>query len=161
MKRLLFIIVFVAILVGTLSAQKTTRKGLSNSGRTSTNIVVQEDAVCQDTITEKTADYLSIKGYDKPLRSSRESFFVVNTAGDSIDAFVVTITYFDTQGRMLHRRTQHINTLVPAGETRQISIRSWDTQKAFYYLRSSSSARAQQATPYDVDLSVDSIFITR
>jgi len=60
---------------------------------------------------------------------------------------------------MLHSASHNVGADIPAGETRQMSIPSWDKQFNFYYRRSATSQRAEQATPYDVSIKVDTLFV--
>ena len=62
---------------------------------------------------------------------------------------------------MLHRRQISVPCDIPAGETRNLSIQSWDKQQSFYFVRSTVPSRTDQATPYDVTISVDTIFVAK
>ncbi len=104
---------------------------------------------------------MEIKGYDKPLRSRRETFFATNTGEGTVGRLAFTISYFDTDGRLMHRASHNVDAPIPAGETRQIGLRSWDTQQAFYYERSAVPARTEQATPYRVSIAVDTVFVNK
>ena len=73
----------------------------------------------------------------------------------------MTITYFDSKNRQLHKRSAHLPLQIPAGETRQASLKSWDEQQSFYYEQSSVPARVDVATPYSVKIAVDTIFFAR
>lgn len=102
---------------------------------------------------------LDVRGYDKPLRSARETFFVINNDSvRNVEAMWVTITYFDMENRMLHRRSERVAEPVPAAETRRVSLRSWDMQRAFYYHLSEPPARSA-GTPYRVAVAVDSVLV--
>lgn len=138
---------------------RTTRSGLHRipepvEADTAAAVATVESAV----IVRPDSTRLKIRGYDKPLRSRRESFFVVNTDTCGFDTLYLTLTYYDSAGRMLHRRSVAVRADVPAGETRNVGIPSWDRQYAFYYYLSPRPARAA-ATPYRVTVSVDSVRI--
>lgn len=143
----------------TASAQTTTRRGLTAAGTATATATAAPAAV--DTIASPAPHLADINGYDKPLRSRRETFFVTNNSRSTLKGIVVTITYYDSSRRMLHQATHHLDTDIPADQTRQMSIPSWDKQFNFYYRRSTTSQRAQQATPYDVSIRVDSLFTAR
>lgn len=100
---------------------------------------------------------VSLAGYDKPLRSARESFHAVNADTLDIVGMTLTFTYMDTSGRMLHRCSRHIDADIPAGETRMVTVPSWDRQKVFYYINSAPARSA--GTPYDVTIDIDSVFV--
>jgi len=145
-----------------LHAQDTTRRGLrAKKADKELAAAPAVTASFTDTIVMPKAHTLDISGYDKPLRSRRETFFASNNADASVEAISFTVTYFDRSNRQLHKRAERIDISIPAGETRQVSFKSWDTQLAFYYINSPVPARAQQATPYEVKISIDTLFVNR
>lgn len=154
MKKLLILAILASILP--LAAQRTTRSKLrpepvADHSETSAAPTV-------DTVVPTEAHLVDLNGYDKPLRSRRETFFTTNNGEREVCALAYTIKYYDTAGRMLHSASHHSATSIPPTETRQLSIRSWDAQNAFYYRLSTAPERVAQATPYDVRITVDTIF---
>lgn len=135
-------------------AQISTRRNLTPAAAQ-----VSAPVYATDTIVAPAPHTVDINGYDKPLRSRRETFFVTNNSASPIAALAVTVTYFDSARRQLHSRKAHLPLNVPAGETRQAAIKSWDAQQTFYYIHSAVPARSTQATPYDVTISVDTLFV--
>ena len=89
-------------------------------------------------------------GFDKTATSGVESFFISNGLDEAISRLEIEITYSDMKGRQLHKRTAGIDCDIPAGETKRTDIKSWDTQKSFYYYRSAKPRR--QATPFKVKI---------
>lgn len=144
-------------IVGALSvgAQRTTRPKLTPIPSTPEQTSSQKEATF--TVNPSTDDF-RIAGYDKPLRSKRETFFATNYSEGTVGKVTVTITYVDQNGKMLHSRQISVPCEIPTEETRNLSIPSWDQQNSFYFVRSTVPARTQQATPYDVTIEVDSIF---
>lgn len=106
-------------------------------------------------VNNPSPDEVAISGYDKQLRSRRESFFVTNAMGaDTLHSITVDIVYTDMAGRQLHsRQGVEVATHLPPGETRLYHISSWDRQCSFYYRLSNAPKRAA-ATPYDVRFTV-------
>ena len=155
-------LLILTLLVSALfvEAQGTTRRGLraKKADREATAAAGQSFT---DTIISPKAHTLDVSGYDKPLRSRRETFFASNNSDKAVEAISFTVTYFDRSKRQLHQRTERVDIGIPAGETRQVSFKSWDTQLAFYYVNSPVPSRARQATPYEVRISVDTLFFTR
>ncbi len=101
-----------------------------------------------DTIFDVTG--VVIAGYDKPLRSRHETFFVTNNRTDTLLGLWFTVDYYTVDGRRLHSRTDSVcNVVIPPGDTRNCSISSWDRQQAFYYRLSQAPTRSQ-GSPYDV-----------
>ncbi len=98
-----------------------------------------------------------ISGYDKPLRSSKETLFATNRSDRALQRMALTIAYYDTQGRLIHKRSCMLPARIPAGESRQLSFSSWDIQQSFYYLNS-RKPKVSGAVPYDIAVKVDTLF---
>lgn len=147
MTRLLLILVIVtsAILTAAGSPDRTTRRGLKAVRTTA----AASTARC-DTVTPSPG-MIDVSGYDKPLRSSRETLFVTNRSARTLTAVELCIIYLDAKGRQLHERTIWLPADIPAGETRRISFRSWDVQRTFYY-RLTGRPRRSDGTVYDVSI---------
>lgn len=95
------------------------------------------------------APQLRFSGYDKPNAASRETFLVTNLDSLEINGLAVEFVYFDMEGRQLHRASHRLITDIPAGETRMLSVPSWDRNHAFHYFRSPAPKR-RSSTPYRV-----------
>lgn len=82
-----------------------------------------------------------ISGFDKPTFSDVESFFLVNNSNFKLAGFSGKFTYFSEDGRMYTSRaiTKYVD--IPAGETRNITERSWDHQHSFRYLYSPKGSK--------------------
>ena len=106
-----------------------------------------------------TAADVRFSGYEKTLRSNRETMFVTNQTRRPIGALFFTITYFDTSGRLLHRASHRPHIAIPAGETRRLDLPSWDKQFTFFYIDSPRPRVA--AIPYSVKITTDTILLTR
>ncbi len=97
-------------------------------------------------------------GYDKKLRSTKETFFISNTDSfATVTRACLTLEYFDAQGRLLHTRRRGINLDLKPGKTEMVDIPSWDRQQSFYY-RGSQRPRVS-AVPYDIRISVDTLLL--
>lgn len=154
MKRttLILAIATIALTAAPAKRQRTTRGSLRAD-----NV---ETAVCTDSVVALRATDISLAGYDKPQRTRRETIFATNASPDSLSvkSIKLTITYRDSRGRQLHRRSVWIEAEIPPGQTRQLSFPSWDTQQSFYY-RLSRQPRST-ATPYDITAVADSAAVT-
>ncbi len=144
---------------GVQANERTTRKRLKTATVTATT---RQTAVtgAYDTITERADTAVSLAGYDKPLRSRNETLFVTNHTTDTITAITIRINYMDMRKRQLHSAERTVRTTIPPKSTRQISMRSWDRQQSFYYIRS-AKPRSGVATPYDVSCTPVSIVVSR
>lgn len=132
--------------------QSTTRKLPATATRHSTR--QEPPAVSRDTIAADTSA-VAFYGYEKTLRSSRETFFISNRTSRKIAAVTFTIEYLDSDGRQLHKRTETTPIEIPPGETRRADIRSWDSQCTFYY--HTSPPPRTSAIPYSVAITPETI----
>lgn len=107
-------------------------------------------------LAELTHDIV-LSGFDKTLTSTKETFFVTNGTPHDIHRMVIEIIYTDTEGRQLHKRNVTVKAAVPAGETRMLDIKTFDTQKSFYYRDSTPPRR--RGTPFDIRMRIISLTI--
>lgn len=96
-------------------------------------------------------------GYEKPLRSTKETIFIQNLTDSTICSVSFTIEYLDNSGRKIHQRKLRQDPMIPPRQTRRLDIPSWDTQKTYYYLRGDKPRKT--ATPYDIRITSDTIVI--
>lgn len=111
------------------------------------------------TFSEKILPAIRFSGFDKTVASTQESFFISNGLDDSITGMEITITYFDMKGRQLHKRDVNIDIDIPPHETMRTDIKSWDTQKSFYFHQSAKPKR--QATPFNVKITLIALYVLR
>lgn len=109
--------------------------------------VVDKNHPC-DSIT--LAD-IAFSRFDKPVESTKETFLCKNTATATLVEVTVKINYFLTDGTKIHSRTVNIPCDIPSGETRQLSVTSFDRQKSYRYKGSRVPMR-RESTPFDVRL---------
>ncbi len=155
--KILALLPALALLATAATArQNTTQRLKVNATQANSGVAA---SVYTDTIVSPAPHTVDINGYDKPLRSRREVFFVTNNATDTVAEIAYTINYYDTQRRMLHSISDRTPVEIPRGETRQVSKKSWDPQFNFYYVRSTAPQRTEKATPYEVTITVDTLFM--
>lgn len=123
---------------------RTTRRHLKPIIAEATNDTIRPT----DPAMTGSPDSLSIKGYDKPLRSMRETFFITNRHCMPLHTVKLHISYYTMGGEMLHSRDVTIDTTIPPGETHQVSTPAWDRQKAYYYIGTRVTPRSKKALPY-------------
>lgn len=128
--------------------------------RVNTNIKVEQEEemvagsflvtvdACDTCNSGYSVEQLVFSGFDKPLSSVRESFFITNTTDCRLINLNIDIEYITLDSMQLHKRTVEIPCDIPPGETRKIDIKSWDNQKSFYYYKSAKPRR--NATSFDV-----------
>ena len=132
---------------------RTTRRNLHRTSLPSIH------AAAADTVVPSSGMVI-LSGYDKPLRSSRESIFVTNRSRRAVSAITLRIVYSDPKDRQLHSRDITVTTHIPPGETRQLTFPSWDRQHAFYY-HLTGKPRTADGSPYTVRATPLSIIIKR
>lgn len=118
--------------------------------------------VLADTIAPARGE-LRLSGFDKPLRSRTETFFVTNSLADTtatVVSLTVRLDYSAMDGRQLHSAERTVRCHIPPGQTRRVEVPSWDRQQTFYYHRNSPPPRAQ-GTPFKVSSTVVSAVIMR
>ena len=116
------------------------------------------DSGLLDTVAA-TGTEVRFLGYEKTLRSTRETVFLTNLSGKELDRVIFHITYFDAQGRQLHKVRKNLYAGIPPGETRRLDFPTWDRQFAFYYIR--SPRPRVSAIPYNVSISPDTLIFAR
>lgn len=152
MRHVTLLILTVALLtVLVATADDTRRRGRLRPIPEALNpaLLTSTPPLVYDTVREAPDTLVSLSGYDKPLRTSRETFLVTNRSDRTLHGMALTITYLSTDGRQLHERTDTIGVSVPAGETRMARISTWDTQHSYYYVLG-QQPRTANVTPYTV-----------
>ena len=96
-------------------------------------------------------------GFDKPLNSSYESFFITNSLDKDIVGLDLEIEYLTTDSLPLHKRVVNIECNLRKKETKRVDIKSWDKQKSFYFHKNSKPRK--QATPFIVGFRLISYYI--
>ncbi len=139
----------VAVIV---QAERTTRRGLR--AKVSTEAVT----AVADTVIPDSGKVV-ISGFDKPLRSAKETFFVSNGCDREISTIAIHFVYYDMDGRQLHASDKVIHCSIPPGETRQLSVKAWDLQQSFYFCQS-VKPRRDRAIPFSVKYRVGYVVLS-
>lgn len=151
-KSLITSILLVASIFA-INAQNTVQKGLVVNGNDeSLSTIAEKSALDIHQSPLFDAGLLSIKGFEKRLADTRESFFVTNHSKYNISRVKLRLRYTDTAGNLLHERTEMVECELPSGSTRQVYIPSFDKQRKLYFYLSTKPRR--QATAFRVAYSV-------
>ena len=127
---------------------RTTRKNL-NSSEVPVALVEASDALLPDSIDlELDPNAVSLKGFSKRASDSKESFFITNNTSHRMSAVRLLLRYTTMDGEMLTQRTVTVPVSLKPGETRVVSIKSFDVQRLFYYYAGPKPRK--QATPFKV-----------
>lgn len=156
MRQFIILIAFIVVALPMAADTRTTRRHLNvaetNKHEPNDSCLYTYNA-CPDSIT--------IKSYDKPLHSNRESFLVTNLHQASLSSISVKIVYRDMTGEMLHSETSKIKCDIPPRETRMLYKSSWDKHQTFFYHDTRTRHRSTSARAYDVDITVISATISQ
>ncbi len=151
MIRVLVVAALLTILfVGSVHGDtRTTRGKLKAIKEKSTELTIEEVGE----LPVLPSDSLTITGYDKALRSGRESLLLTNYYGRRMTEIVVDLVYNEAEtGRMLHARRVKLACDIPPGETRQAEWSAWDKQNRYYYYDTRVTPRSNKAIPYKVEI---------
>ncbi|MDE7421376.1 MAG: hypothetical protein K2N35_14350 [Muribaculaceae bacterium] len=160
MKTLYLFLFAIIFSIPTLNARKIkTKHTLPKQSELSIKADVPDSilSLSSDSLifVEKIRPSIRFYGFDKTVTSNLESFFISNALDSEISGMEIQLTYFDMKGRQLHKRTATLNVKVPPHETLRTDIKTWDTQKSFYYHKSAKPKR--QATPFSVKIDLLSL----
>lgn len=139
----LLLIIATSLAATAVPPERTTRAGRLRAKTTPR----AEMTATGDTVAASTE--FTISGYDKPLRSTGESFFVTNHTDNNVSAIELCLSYFDTNKRQLHERTVWVTIDLPARATRRADIPTWDKRQTLYYVKG-VEPRRDNVTPFDV-----------
>lgn len=144
MKRLAVILICVLAWCGTFGRTKTSVHKLSSTRMELECITTDTDSVPEGV----NPNAISIKGYTKKASDSKEAFFVTNRTDRTISQIKIRLRYTTLTGEQLHERVATVNVTLRAGETRLVTIKSWDIQRQFYYYAGAKPRK--KASPYKV-----------
>lgn len=144
----LLIVPVLAALIASATDTRTTRGRLMRTPPAVTELTLSPDTL----LPVISADSLVIHGFDKPLRSTAETFFASNLTDTLITGITLDLVYHDMQGAMLHARRVSLPCSIPSGETRQLRVRAWDTQMTYYYRLTRVRPRSERAVEFDVTI---------
>lgn len=152
MKRAVAAILLGALIgIGALYADTRTTRGKLKAVRDKDNVELRIENA--DSLPVLPCDSVSVSGYDKALRSGRESFRVANHYPRRVTGIVVDIVYRHAGGgEMLHARRLRLGCDIPPGETRQLEWSAWDKQNRYYYHDTRVTPRSVKAVPYEVEI---------
>ena len=126
---------------------RTTRKNLRS---TEVPVVALEadDALLPDSLAQLDPNAVTLKGFSKRASESKESFFITNNTGHRMSAVRLLLRYTAMSGEMLTQRTVNVPVNLKPGETKLVSIKSFDVQRLFCYYAGPQPRK--QATPFKV-----------
>ena len=91
---------------------------------------------------------ITLRGFSKKASDSKESFLVQNNSSHRISAIRITLRYTTLDGAMIHERNAVIPIILNPGDTQVATIKSFDSQRLFYYYAGPKPRKT--ATPFKV-----------
>ena len=146
----LVLLMLILLCVNAIDADariRTTRKNLHS---TEVPVITLEltDDLLPDSLALVDPNAVSLKGFSKRASESKESFFITNNTSHRMSAVRLLLRYTTMNGEMLTQRTVNVPVNLKPGETKLVSVKSFDVQRLFYYYAGPQPRK--QATPFKV-----------
>ena len=126
---------------------RTTQKQLHSSAAIVQTLDVTEvDSL--DLATDVDPDGIVMKGFSKRASDSKESFFLTSRLKHRVSSVRLLLRYSDMDGNVLHERRVVVPVDLKPGETRLVSVKTFDVQHIFYYYGNGKPRKS--ATPFKV-----------
>ena len=146
----LLLLTLILLFVSTLDVDartRTTRKNL-RSMEVPVAVLETSDGLLPDSLATVDPDAVTLKGFSKRASDSKESFFITNNTSHRMSAVRLLLRYTTLNGEMLTQRSVTVPVNLKPGETKLVSIKSFDVQRLFYYYAGPQPRK--QATPFKV-----------
>ena len=136
--------------ISTIDVDARTRTTRKNLRSVEVPVVVMDtaDGLLPDSLMQVDPAAVTLKGYSKRASDSKESFFITNNTSHRMSAVRLLMRYTTMQGEMLTQRTVTVPVSLKPGETKLVSVKSFDVQRLFYYYAGPQPRKA--ATPFQV-----------
>ena len=126
---------------------RTTRKNL-RSNQVPVAVIEASDDLLPDSLAVVDPNAVTLKGFNKRASESKESFFITNNTSHRMSAVRLLLRYTTMNGELLTQRSVTVPVSLKPGETKLVSVKSFDVQRLFYYYAGPQPRK--QATPFKV-----------
>ena len=126
---------------------RTTRKNL-RSNQVPVAVIEASDDLLPDSLSAVDPNAVTLKGFNKRASESKESFFITNNTSHRMSAVRLLLRYTTMNGELLTQRSVTVPVSLKPGETKLVSVKSFDVQRLFYYYAGPQPRK--QATPFKV-----------
>ena len=126
---------------------RTTRKNL-RSNQVPVAVIEASDDLLPDSLAVVDPNAVTLKGFNKRASESKESFFITNNTSHRMSAVRLLLRYTTLNGELLTQRSVTVPVSLKPGETKLVSVKSFDVQRLFYYYAGPQPRK--QATPFKV-----------
>lgn len=145
--RLVFIILLAVVAVSAMGRIRTTQRHLHSSAAVVQTIATSE-VDSADAMSEVNPEGIVMKGFSKRASDTRESFYVTSRLSHRVSSLRLLMRYTTMDGKLLHERRIVVPVDLKPGETRQVSVKSFDAKRQFYYYGGAKPRKS--ATPFKV-----------
>ena len=144
----LLALILILLCINTLDARtKTTRKNLQSLEVPVATLEASDDLM-PDSLIQLDPNAVTLKGFSKRASDSKESFFITNNTRQRMSAVRLLLRYTTMNGEMLTQRTVTVPVDLKPGETKLVSVKSFDIQRLFYFYAGPKPRKS--ATPFKV-----------
>lgn len=140
--------IFLAVLALVATGRtRTTQKRLHSAAAVVQTLDVAE-VDSADWAAGVDTDGIVMKGYSKRASDSKESFFLTSRLKHRVSSVRLLMRYSAMDGTVLHERRVVVPVDLKPGETRLVSVKTFDVQHLFYYYGGNKPRKS--ATPFKV-----------
>ena len=154
MRRLAILVIVVALVVPVAMQARRVRTTHNKLNTIETPMpaieIADSDSVAASAGVDRNA--VSLFNFNKRASDTKESFHVRNNLQQRISSVRLLLRYTALDGTTLHERTVTVPIDLKAGETKMTMIKSFDTQRLYYYYKGTQPRK--QATPFKVAVRV-------
>lgn len=141
------VLIFLVLSLSAIGRVRTTQRQLHSAAAVVQTIDVTEvDSV--DLAAGVNPDGIVMKGFSKRASDSKESFFLTSRLPHRISSVRLLMRYMTMDGNVLHERRIVVPVDLKPGETRLVSVKTFDVQHLFYYYGGNKPRKS--ATPFKV-----------
>lgn len=141
-------ILLIVLCVSSIDARtRTTRKNM-NTIEVPVAELETQDGLLPDSLAGVDPGAVTLKGFSKRASDSKESFFITNNTTHRMSAVRLLLRYTTMSGEMLTQRAVTVPVSLLPGETKLVSVKSFDVQRLFYYYAGPKPRK--QATAFKV-----------
>jgi len=138
MTRRLVITMLLALLLGTaMTATTRARTRTTRNNLRATTLPLERidaDTTLADSLPSGVDPAaITLKNFSKRAGDTKESFLVTNNSAHRMSAVRLRLRYTRLNGEIIHERDVTVPVSLKPGETRNVEIRSFDTQRNYYY----------------------------
>lgn len=137
-----------AVVVSTAVARTRTTQRQLHSAAAVVQTIDSADVDSIDLAVGVNPDGIIMKGFTKRASDTKESFFITSQLSHRISSVRLLMRYMTMDGSVLHQRRFVVPVDLKPGETKMVSVKSFDTQRRYYYFGGNKPRKS--AIPFKV-----------